>query len=56
MDILSYELSNYELAGADYLLSIKTENIELLDISKIEYLYKLGYNIAKKMIKNNYIK
>lgn len=50
IDILSYELSNYELAGADYLLKIKTENIELLDISKIDYLYKLGYNIAKKTI------
>lgn len=52
IDILSYELSNYELAGADYLLKIKTKNIELLDIDKIDYLYKLGYKIAKEEIKN----
>ena len=50
IDILSYELSNYELAGADYLLKIKTEDIELLDYSKIEYLYKLGYETTKKEI------
>lgn len=51
IDILSHELSNYELAGADYLLKIKTKNIELLDISKIDYLYNLGYKIVKKEIK-----
>lgn len=53
IDILYYELSNYELAGADYLLKIKTKNIELLDVSKIDYLYKLGYKVAKKIIDNN---
>lgn len=53
IDILSYELSNYELAGADYLLKIKTENIELLDINKIDYLYELGYKIARETIKSN---
>lgn len=50
IDILSHELSNYELAGADYLLKIKTENIGLLDISKIDYLYKLGYKTVKHEI------
>ncbi len=50
IDILSYELSNYELAGADYLLKIKTKNIELLDINKIDYLYQIGYEIAKQKI------
>lgn len=54
IDLLSYELSNYELAGADYLLRIKTKNIELLDISQIDYLYELGYKIAKEiMVKNS---
>lgn len=47
LDILSHELSNYELAGADYLLKIKTKNIQLLDINKIDYLYEQGYKIAK---------
>jgi NTE family protein len=50
IDILSHELSNYELAGADYLLKIKTKNIELLDINKIDYLYNLGYKTAREKI------
>lgn len=52
IDLLSHELSNYELAGADYLIKIKTKNIELLDISKIDYLFNLGYTVVKKEIKN----
>ena len=52
IDILSYELSNYELIGADYLIKIKTKNIDLLDINKIEYLFELGYKIGKENIKN----
>ena len=47
--ILSHELSNYELAGADELIKIKTKHISLLDSSKIDYLYRLSYNIVKKM-------
>lgn len=50
IDILSHELSNYELAGAEYLLKIKTEDIKLLDFSKIKYLYNLGYETTKKQI------
>lgn len=52
LEILSHELSNYELAGADYLLKIRTNDIQLLDISKIEFLYKLGYKTTKKQISN----
>lgn len=51
IDLLSYELSNYELAGADYLLKIKTKNINLLDMNKIDYLYHLGYEVTKKKMK-----
>ena len=51
IDILSYELSNYELAGADYLLRIKTKNIDLLDITKIDYLYEIGYRKTKEKMK-----
>lgn len=50
--ILSHELSNYELAGADELIKIKSEHISLLDSSKIDYLYKLGYKKAKEFIKS----
>lgn len=50
IEIMGHELSNYELDGVDYLLKIKTEKISLLDINKIDYLYNLGYKIAKEQI------
>ena len=50
IEILSHELSNYELSGADYLIKIKTKKISLLDMSKIDKLYQLGYEIGKKEI------
>lgn len=48
MDILTNELANYELKGADYLLKIRTDAIGLLDMEKIDYLYELGYKVAKE--------
>lgn len=51
IDILCYELSSYELNGADYLLNINTVDISLLDISKIDYLYNIGYKQTKNKIK-----
>lgn len=51
IDLLSFELANYELAGADYLIKIKTKNIELLDVNEIDYLFNLGYEIGKNEIK-----
>ncbi len=38
--------------GADDLIEIKTKHISLLDSSKIEYLYDLGYKTAKKFLQN----
>lgn len=55
LDILSHELSTYELAGADYLLRIKTKNIQLLDINQIDYLYQEGYRITKEKIQRKEI-
>lgn len=52
IDILCHELSNYELNGADFLIRIKTKDISLLDKSKIDYLYNLGYIEAKAKIRN----
>ena len=52
LDIMRHELYNYEIMGADYLLKIKTENISLLDMEKIDELYKLGYETTKKNILN----
>lgn len=50
IEIMGNELANYELIGVDYLLKITTEKISLLDSTKIEYLYNLGYNETKKQI------
>lgn len=51
IELLCRELSNYELNGADYLLKIKTKNIQLLDKTKLNYLYNLGYIETKKKIR-----
>lgn len=51
MELLCRELSNYELDGADYLLKIKTKNIQLLDKTKLDYLYNLGYIETKGKIR-----
>lgn len=51
IDILCHELENYEIEGADYLIKINTKNISLLDKTKIDYLYQLGYIETKKRIK-----
>ena len=49
--ILCHELSNYELEGADFSLEIKPKGkIGLLDTTKIDYLYQLGYKTAKNKI------
>lgn len=50
IEIMGHELANYELIGVDYLLKIKTEKISLLDSSKIDFLYNLGYEETKKQI------
>ena len=48
MGIMMHELYNYELEGIDYLLNVKTGDIGLLETEKIEELYNIGYNTAKK--------
>lgn len=50
LNILSHELSNYELNKADYLIKIKYKDISLLDNTKIKILYNLGYHETKKRI------
>lgn len=60
LDIMSKELLEYEVIGSDYLIEIESEEIGLLDMSKIDYMYNLGYESAKKQIRklklNNNIK
>ena len=53
--LLSRELSNYEMQGSDYNLKLKSEKVGLLDMSKIDDLYLIGYNEMKKYLKNNKI-
>ena len=51
LDILTHELLNYEIEGADYLLKIKIKDISLLDMGKIDELFEIGYKITKEKIK-----
>lgn len=55
-ELKNKELSKYELDGSDYLIKIKSEKVSLLDMSKIDEFYELGYNKAKKFLRENKIK
>ena len=48
--LLCKELSNYEMKGLDLTIKIKSKKIGLLDMNKIDELYKLGYKETKKNI------
>lgn len=50
LNLLGRELSNYEMEGADYILRIKSDKVGLLDMSKIDELYQLGYQQAVNFI------
>lgn len=51
INILNDELANYEIDGTDYLINIRTSKIGLLEMSKVDELYNLGYTEAKKQLK-----
>ena len=40
----------YEMEGSDLTIKIKSEKISLLDMTKIDELYKLGYETIKQQI------
>ena len=46
-----HELYNYEIDGIEYLLKIKTEDIWLLEVDKIDELYDNEYITTKKGMK-----
>lgn len=50
--ILCHELATYEMEGADNIINIETQDIDLLDSNKIDYLYEKGYLEARKFLKN----
>lgn len=52
-ELMGKELSKYELNGADYLIKIKSKKVSLLDMSKIDEFYDLGYRETKKFLEKN---
>lgn len=52
INLLCRELSNYELNGSGDNIIIRSGKIGLLDMSKIDELYELGYQETKKYLKN----
>lgn len=52
-DLMCKELSKYELNGSDYFIKIKSEKVSLLDMSKIDEFYELGYKETKKFLNKN---
>ena len=49
-DLMQKELSKYEQRGMGYSIKIKREKVSLLDMSKIDYFYELGYEETKKFL------
>lgn len=49
-ELKNKELSKYELDGSDDLIRIKSEKVSLLDMSKIEEFYELGYKETIKFL------
>lgn len=52
-ELMCKELSKYELDGIDYLVKIRSKKVSLLDMSKIDDFYKLGYIETKKALRQN---
>ena len=50
MELQSRELSAYEKAGIDKLITINLKKVSLLDSSKMDELYKIGYEQTKKQM------
>lgn len=50
MELQGREISVYEKQGIDKLITINLKKVSLLDATKAEELYKIGYEEAKKQI------
>ena len=55
-ELMGKELSKYELDGADYLIKIKSKKVSLLDMSKIDEFFELGYRTTKNFLEKSKIK
>lgn len=51
ISLLCKELSNYEMEDADEVIRIKSDKVGLLDMNKIDRLYRVGYIQTKKYLK-----
>ena len=52
-DLMCKELSKYELNGSDYFIKVKSKKVSLLDMSKIDEFYNLGYMQTKEFLRKN---
>lgn len=52
-ELMCKELSKYELNGMDYVIKIRSKKVSLLDMSKIDEFYEMGYEETKKFLMEN---
>lgn len=52
-ELMSKELSKYEFDGMDYFIKVKSEKVSLLDMSKIDEFYEMGYEETRRFLKEN---
>lgn len=52
IDYMKEELFSYEMSGTDSIIEIYTGKINILDTTRMEELYELGYKETKRQIKN----
>ena len=50
LELMCDELYEYEIDKIDYLHTIKSDNVSLLDVEKMDELYKQGYIQTKDKI------
>ena len=53
LELKNRELEKYEINGSDFIIPIKSKKTSLLDMSKIDEFYNLGYFSAKKFLEKN---
>lgn len=53
-DIMGHEINYSEIEKSDYVIDVESQGVGLLDISKIDYMYKLGYTRTKEFLRVRY--
>lgn len=53
-DIMGHEINYSEIEKSDYVIDIESKDVGLLDISKIDYMYRLGYSRMKEFLRVRY--